>query len=415
MPRTPDSGRAPNHASSIYKGTDGYWHGRVTVGFKDDGSIDRRHISSTSRAVVTRKVRDLERQREQGAITLAGTSWTVTAWLTYWLENIAGPSVRPNTLAGYSVAVNIHLIPGVGKHKLKNLTAEHLEKLYQRMIADGSSPATAHQAHRTIRAALNEAVRRHHLPKNPAQLARAPRLNEFEVVPYTLAEVRRILDTAAQGRNGARWAVALALGLRQGECLGLQWTDIDLDTGKLTVRRQRMRPKYRHGCTDTASCIARQPGYCPHRELIRPEADDTKSRAGRRVIGLPAELVDLLRTHRHQQDDERRAAGDLWVEGGWVFATPTGEPIIPRTDWDHWKRLLRRAGVRESRLHDARHTAATVLLLLGVPERVAMSLMGWSSTSMASRYQHITEGLRRGVADDLGAFLWGHERPPETN
>ncbi len=213
--------RKPNGASSIYLGKDGYWHGRVTVGVKDDGRPDRRHVMGTQ-ADVTRKVRALERERDGGGVRRAGSSWTVEKWLTHWVENIAAPFVRENTIAGYRVAVNVHLIPGLGKHRLERLQPEHLERFYVRMMQNGSAPATAHQAHRTIRTALNEAVRRGHLSRNPATLAKAPRVPENEVEPYSVDEIRLLLKAALDGRNGARWAVALALGLRQGEALGLK-------------------------------------------------------------------------------------------------------------------------------------------------------------------------------------------------
>lgn len=236
------TGRNPNGASSIYLGKDGYWHGRVTVGVRDDGRPDRRHVMG-SKADVVRKVRELERQRDAGTVRRSGPGWTVEQWLTHWVDNIAAPFVRENTIAGCRVAVNVHLVPGLGRHRLDRLQPEHLERLYVRMMRDGSAPATAHQAHRTLRTALNEAVRRGHLARNPATLAKAPRLVEKEIEPYTVEEIRTVLATALEGRNGARWAVALALGLRQGEALGLKWTDMDLDAGTLVVRRGRLRPR----------------------------------------------------------------------------------------------------------------------------------------------------------------------------
>ncbi len=139
---------------------------------------------------------------------------------------------------------------------------------------------------------------------------------------------------------------------------------------------------------------------------LRKDTGDTKSRAGRRGIGLPDELVALLRDHAAEQERERQTAADLWHESGYLFTTATGELIHPRTDHKHWKQLLDRAGVPDRRLHDARHTAATVLLLLGVPERTVMGVMGWSNTAMAARYQHITAAIRRDVAERVGGLLW---------
>jgi integrase len=118
----------------------------------------------------------------------------------------------------------------------------------------------------------------------------------------------------------------------------------------------------------------------------------------------------LFKAHREEQDRERVAAGQLWREGNWVFSSPLGEPVNPNSDYRAWKALLKAAGVRDARLHDARHTAATVLLVLGVPERTVMSVMGWSSTTMAARYQHVTDPIRRDVARRVGGLIWSDER-----
>jgi integrase len=114
----------------------------------------------------------------------------------------------------------------------------------------------------------------------------------------------------------------------------------------------------------------------------------------------------LLRQHESDQALEREHAAQLWHEGGWLFATPTGEPVNPRTDYTEWKRVLIAAGVRKGRLHDARHTAATVLLVLGVPDRVVMDIMGWSNAAMAKRYQHLTTNVREDVASRLDGLIW---------
>ncbi|WP_246148058.1 tyrosine-type recombinase/integrase [Nonomuraea turkmeniaca] len=190
---------------------------------------------------------------------------------------------------------------------------------------------------------------------------------------------------------------------------------MDLDKGKL--RRNRQRPKYEHGCRENCG---RKPGFCPERKQVRAETADTKSRAGRRTIGLPAQLVALLRKHREEQQSERAKARQLWEEGDWVFTTAVGRPVSPYSDYHEWKDLLASAGLRDGRLHDARHTAATVLLILGAPERTVMAIMGWSSSGMARRYQHVTDGIRNTVARQVDGLLWepgeeGEEPSEEAN
>jgi integrase len=268
------------------------------------------------------------------------------------------------------------------------------------------------QAHRTLKTALNHALARNHVVRNVAMIAKAPRIEEEEVEPYTIEEVQRLLVEADKRRNSARWAIALALGLRQGEVLGLKWKHVDLDAGELRVRRSRLRPKYAHGCGDAPpyydrnTTCGRKAGYCPERKQINDDDAPTKSRAGRRGMGLPAEVVALLRLHRTKQDAEREDACQLWQEGGWVFTTPVGRPLSPNTDYHDWKDLLAAAGLRDSRLHDARHTAATVLLVVGTQQRAVMDVMGWSSGDMVQRYQHVTDPIRQDIAKRIGGALW---------
>ncbi|MEU8006347.1 site-specific integrase [Catellatospora sp. NPDC049111] len=199
-------------------------------------------------------------------------------------------------------------------------------------------------------------------------------------------------------------ALALALGQRQGEALGLQWGDLDPSAGTLTVRRAIQRQVWRHGCQGT--CGKTRGTDCPRRFGGGLVVTDTKSRKGRRTMGLLSPLLSVLLEHRAAQEKERQAACDLWQEGDWMFAQATGKPTDPRADYKDWRELLKAAKVRPARLHDARHTAATMLLVLNVPTRAVMDVMGWSQASIATRYQHVPVELLRGIADQVGGLLW---------
>lgn len=414
MPRKrPEGTRAPNGASSIYYSEyDGLWHGRVSVGVKDDGTPDRRHVKRKREDDVIKAVRALERERDSGSVRRAGRALTVENWLTHWVENIAAPTVRPNTLSGYRVAVYNHLIPGLGAHRINKLQPEHLERFYQALSKKTTrsggrfKPARIHQVHRTIRTALGEAVRRGHVTSNPASVARPPRIPEEEIVPFTKEEAARVLAAAQKTRNGARFVIALTLGLRKGEALGLQWRDLNTEARTLTIRRSLQRVNWEHGCPADDPCGRRYAGHCPQKHGGGAVAAEVKSAAGNRTVGLPSPLIRVLEKHRTAQRKEREHAGNLWQEGGWMFTNLRGGPVHPRVDHDAWKALLKAAKVRDARLHDARHTAATMLLLLGVPTRAVMDVMGWSEASMARKYQHITDELLSGIADQVGGHYW---------
>lgn len=249
--------------------------------------------------------------------------------------------------------------------------------------------------------------------------------------PEALASLAGVSpSTRKSGKShvvGFRWAVD-----RQLRDALVEWADPTTRT--LRIARQLQRRTWEHGCADPHACGARYhkikpcPDGCKrHTRACPPPCPDdctsharwcpqrrggglvdveVKSRAGRRAITLPAQLAVLLEDHRAAQAREREYAGTVWEEGAWMFTQPNGRPVDPTMDHNEWLKLLRDADVREARLHDARHTAATVLLLLGVPERAAMDLMGWSHGSMAKRYQHVTAGIREDIAARLDSLLW---------
>ncbi|CAM5738397.1 hypothetical protein SMICM304S_05036 [Streptomyces microflavus] len=240
----------------------------------------RGRITRPDEGALKAEVQRLEKQRDQGTAQQPGKLWTVEKWLWHWVENIAKDVVSENTYDGYEVAVRVHLVPGHPQNAtVDRLEPEHLESLYRRMQKNGSKAATAHQAHRTARTAFGEAVRRGHAAKNAAALAKPPRVEEpEEIEPYSVEGVQSLLIEVNKRRNSARWMLALALGLRQGETLGLRWVDVDLDHEYLKLRRNRLRPKYKHKYKGAAPC-GRKAGYCPDRKQVRRETKKRPSRA----------------------------------------------------------------------------------------------------------------------------------------
>ncbi len=370
--------------SSIHRDAAGRWHGYVSMGLKREGQRDRRHVSAAKRAEVVRKVRALEHQRDSGVVQAAGRAPTVAEWLGHWLDTIAIRKVRASTLQGYRGKVNSRIIPAVGHHRLDRLQPEHLEAWYIELADEGLASSTILQLHRILSRALKVAMQRGKIARNVCSLVDAPSLRREEVVPFSTTEARALLAAARGLRNEARWSVALALGLRQGEALALRWEDIDLDSGTLTVKRSMQR--------------------LVGKGLV---FDEPKSRAGRRAIKLPNGLRDALRAHRAAQLEERLAAGSEWQENGLLFAQINGRPIDPGPDWKSWKALLALAGVRDARLHDARHTAATLLLQQGVSARVAMQILGHSQISLTlGTYSHVVPELAQEAADRIDRVLW---------
>lgn len=230
--------RSASGESSIYKDAAGRWHGYVSLGLKENGARDRRHVSGQRRVEVVGKVRALETKRDAGTAEAAGRAPTVTVWLGHWLDSIAARRVRPRTLESYRTVVRLHLVPGLGHHHLDRLQPEHIETCYGRLLESGLAPATVLRAHRVLSRALKVAAQRGKVARNAASLVDPPAVKRPETaLPLDGDEARRVLATATSSRNAARWTVALAVGLRQSEALGLRWADVELDAGTLSVRR----------------------------------------------------------------------------------------------------------------------------------------------------------------------------------
>jgi integrase len=449
--------RKPNLRSSIYfSEADGQWHGWVTMGTKDDGSPDRRHRTGKTETEVTSKVRELEGKRDAGNPGKPGKPLTVAEWLFIWLTTIAPRTASQGTIdSTYEPKVRRWIVPKLGKHRLDRLQLEHLDAFYIWLAEQGLAPNTVLQIHRILSRALKVAWKRGKVGQNVAALVDPPTGDEIDIEPLSRAEARRILAAAADRRNGARWSVALAVGVRQCEAIGLRWKYVDLDAGTIEVGWQLKRARYRHGCDDAVACTSgRHRVRCPknckrhrhraecnegcakrgHRcpEVKRPcpkgctaHARECAQRAGggwrftrrkgvkpgrgrfKLIIVLPAPLVAQLRAHRSQQNAERLAAGNAWQDWDLVFCEPSGAPIDPHDDWEDWRSLLAAVGVREARLHDARHTAATLLLEQGTDIRVVQQVLGHSQLSQTQRYTHVTDALARDAADRMEQALWG--------
>jgi hypothetical protein len=222
-------------------------------------------------AEVTRKVRELEGQRASGYVNQPGRLPTVAEWMAEYLDVLCerlvlSEKMAPRTLADYRSKTRNWIKPLLGKHRLDRLMPEHLDTAYATMLRRGLSPSTVLKVHRILSRALRVAVRRGRITRNVAALVDAPSAASHEIEPLTREEARRILDVAATRRNGARWSVALALGIRQGEALGLRWSCVDLETGVIRAWFQIQRVEWGHGCDDSHACGERW-----HRQPCKPK------------------------------------------------------------------------------------------------------------------------------------------------
>jgi integrase len=367
----------------------GKWVGVRVLTWRNGKPI-RKKVSATSKAGAAAKLRKLDEEREQGLVT-SGRPLTVERWLTYWLVTVVPAKNRPNTVRTYRTYVTRYLIPLLGHHRLDRLTPEHLSEAWSQLMTEGCpgrpdakplSSTSAHQAHVILSRAIKVAMARGYINRNVATYGDAPPVRNQPIEILDKAQAGAVIAAAHGRRNAARYTVAFSIGLRQGEALGLRWSDVDLERGTLTVRHSLSR--------STGQGL-----------VLGPTKSDRE-----RTIALPKPLQAELKAHRTAQNAERLAAGSWWRDGDYVFAKPDGSPYDGKDDWRLWKALLDEAGVPHVRLHAARHTAATMLLALGVHPRAAQEILGHTKSSMTEKYQHRVDAMHEDAADKLAAAWW---------
>lgn len=362
--------RRGNNEGTIYQRPDGVWCAQVTIQGR------RRSIYGKTRALVQRKLRAALANAEQG-IMPAPERLTVEAYLERWLADDVG-RLDQYTVKNYTINVRRHIVPEIGRIRLGQLQAAHVQALYTALAKKGLAPKTIRNAHGVLHAALERAVRWDLVPRNVVALATPPKAKPPEFRTLTVEEARH-LGRVAQGN---RWApmlmLALTTGLRQGELLGLKWGDIDFKEGVLQVRRQYER--------DGA--------------FSAPKASSQ-----RRLDLAPAELR-ALEIQRESQDRDRERYGAAYIAQDLVFATHQGRPLIHRNVFREFKRMLKKAELPPVRFHDMRHTNATLMLGQGVHPKVVQERLGHSQVNITLNfYSHVLPGLGREAVERLGASL----------
>jgi integrase len=373
--------RRGNGEGSIYQRANGVWAGAVSL---PDGR--RRFLYGRTREDVRRKLAGLLRAQDEGTLT-DSRGQTVGDFLDQWLAEVVKPSVRRWTYVGYEVHVRLHIKPLIGRIPLEKLTPLNVQSLINRKLESGLSPKSVRYIRGTLRTALNHAIRWGMVSRNAAALVDGPRVERFEIEPFTPDEARRFLGAIKGDRLEALYSVALTMGLRQGEALGLRWQDVDLDVGYLRVNKQ----------------LQRIDG--------RLQLQEPKTKSSRRTLVMPASIVTGLREHRRRQSNERARAGSTWQDSDLIFTRPTGQPLEGTTVSRHFHVHLERAGLAQRRFHDLRHSCATLLLVQGVSPRVVMEVLGHSEIAMTmDTYSHVIPELRRDAAERMNALLNGQER-----
>jgi integrase len=329
---------------------------------------------------------------------VADNSWrpdkplTVSQLLNdHWLPAQEARGLRPATLAQYRRVADAWIKPRVGEVKVAALTPAHVNAMVDGLRTDtssrkrdGLSPRSAQLSVGLLKAACKWALENGLVGRNPLVGVRRPSARSKTMTAWSVDEARAFLKATADDQLASVWALALTRGLRRGELCGLRWSDIDLDPGRIAITRTRV-------VVDG-----------------RAVDSDPKTAAGVRSVPLDPSLVTLLRPRRVQQSAEKLAAGPAYSDGGYVVSDELGEPIHPDTLSERFDKAVKAAQLRRIRLHDCRHTAASLMLASGVPVKVVSEMLGHSSPTITlSIYAHTLPGMAEKAGAALSASLLG--------
>lgn len=354
---------------SIGRRKDGSYYGAIRL----DGK--RRWVYGETRKEVASKLKALHRQFDQG-ISLDADKVTVEAFLARWLEQVKLKN-KPRTYESYRQVVKAHIIPCVGTVMLSALRPDHVQALVSQVSKGDKAPRTVDYARSVLSRALNQAIKWRLILFNPAAVVDSPRAAPRKVEPLTREEAQQFLAALKGHRLEALYLLALLLGLRRGEVLGLQLTDLDFDAGTVAV----------------TGGLQREGG-----KLVR---GTTKTAASARTLPIPPSVIPLLRVHIERQQAE-------FPKNKYLFASVAGTPLEPRNVVRQFKALLKRAGLRSIRFHDLRHSAATFLIARGEHPRTVMEILGHTHISTTLQiYGHVLQETKVAAIASMDSFLIG--------
>ena len=376
-------GKRGNNEGSITKLKDGRYQARYTVHMA--AGTKRKAVYGKTRKEAAQKLTEAMAARDKG-IVVDDKNLTVGVYLDSWLTDAVRGTIRESTYSRDKYLVENHIRPALGRVKLKNLNALHIQGLYRNRLDSGLSASTVQKMHHVLRKALTQAVRWDLIARNPADNVKAPTPTRKEMHPLSAEQVRRLLQTA-DDRLQALYVLAIHTGMRCGELLGLRWEDVDLDAAPPTIRVRRTITRKGNGGSYTFG--------------------EPKTKNSRRTIRLTPKAVEALHKHRARQAQEKLQAGPLYDDQGLIFAGEGGGLINPSNLRNRsFKPLLERAGLPQITFHDLRHTCASLLFQRNVHPKFVQELLGHASVVITlDTYSHMLPGMGGEAADAMDVAL----------
>ena len=378
--------RAARGQGSIRQRADGRWEARLTLGY-DEGTGKRKTLSiyGASQKEVKRKLTEKLRQLDTNTY-IADDKRTVAQYLDAWFTEFIEPTQKPYTVTTYRGIIKNHLKPHLGAVRLCDLTTEQVQKMVRQLVNDGKSPKTIKNILTVLNSALEQAVKAQTIQRNPAKYAKLPSVRVKDIHPLSPAEIVSFVAAAQDSTYYAPLMCCLFLGLREGEALGLAWEHIDFENGKAVICQQLQKDKSKNG-----------------KFYIQQGTKNGQSR----ILDVPDFLLEILQDERQRQMRAHLAAGPAWQNTwGLCFTDAIGQCINPHTLWANFKRIAASIGLPDARVHDLRHTSATLALINGDDVKTVQANLGHATAAFTlQRYVHASEEMKRASANRMQQFF----------
>lgn len=383
MPRK--NTRAASGSGSIRQRADGTWEARLTVGTDPGtGKPIRKSVYGRSQAEARKRMTATQRAIDNGTYQ-APDKTTVSQWLDTWMETFCAVKVKPLTFSSYAVAIKNHIKPSLGALRLQAVRGVHVQKLYNRMTADGLSAKTVKNVAAILHKAFSVAVKQGLMQANPCDAAELPKAMHKEITPLTDSEIPLFLKAIKGHPFEGAYALCLFAGLREGECMGLSWDQVNFEARRITISQQLQHEKKRSA-----------------QYYIAPSTKSGKPRQ----IEPPEITFQYLRAERKRQTENRLAAGPLWSNpDNLVFTDELGRHLAISTFYKTFKRIVSSIGRPDARPHDLRHTAATVAIAAGADIKSVQDLLGHATASFTLNvYAHTSDQMKKDTAARMQSY-----------
>ena len=358
--------RAAGEGSVYWIEKKGLWAGQVTL------PTGQRKFKYNKRQDVVKTWLLAARSDLQKGVLPQNDKVTLGEFMQTYMETVAKNTLRPSTQGIYETYIRVHINPSLGKIRLKDLGPHHLQRFYSQKIEEGLSKRTVQIIHATIRRILNQAVSWDIIQKNVCKQVKAPRPGKTTPTFFTKDQLNQFLNAVKGHRYFPIYVLLEYGGFREGEVLGIFYEDCDMRNRAINVRHQVITLK--------GGLVIAEP----------------KTESSKRSVTLPIVAYDVLKNHLEQLDRKQ----------GLIFTTSTGKPISPRNLIRHFKSALVAAGLPDIRVHDLRHSHASLLLASGVNPKIVQERLGHASITLTLQtYSHTIPSLGQQAADKLDEIM----------